>query len=123
MDDKNLVFETFNTAGEYIKKVRTAILKAAQSFQTGRENEALDVLKGLPEGINWLIQVKKLTENFDSSYRIGVDCGKLNDALVRIVNAQENNDYVSIADCLEYMLLPAILQYENELSRVQGEFN
>lgn len=123
MSDHELVMETFKSAGEYIGKVRHAVEEIVEYIQTGRENIALVRLSELPEAIEWLIQVKQLTETINLKYRIDIDREQLNNLLAQIVEAQANKDFVTIADCLEYEILPAIEKYRGELERIQEEFN
>lgn len=123
MSNHELVMQTFKSAAEYIARLKNAIGNIAELLQSGRENMALSLLEKLPEGIEWLIQVKQLTGAINLKYGMDVKEDALKNVLTQIVDAQANKDYVTIADCLEYELQPVMEQYEKELERILGQYN
>ncbi|WP_209121464.1 hypothetical protein [Alkalihalobacillus sp. BA299] len=89
----------------YNLKLIPAIEKIIDDFRKQRENEALKLLIEAIEGINWSIKVLYHTKDILKKYDVVFDENEINPILNEVTEAIKDEDYVLIADLLEYELL------------------
>lgn len=101
MNNKEL--EVLNTAKEYIEKLISGINEVVGYIQSGKEKQAIEMIPLIAEGIGYIIDViEVLNIEIDKDKTIG----NLNGQLGEIVDGIENNDYILIADILNYEIVP-----------------
>ena len=119
-------------AQEYLKKLIPGIQKASELFRSGSEQEANKFFINIIDGMEWFSQVvdsiAKATES-ESTYIIfvGKDFQDRQNELVELtrqmVDANQNQDWVLLADLLEYEILPYYTDWEEQLPKIYRKNN
>ncbi|MGL5820576.1 MAG: hypothetical protein ACRCYE_02955 [Sarcina sp.] len=97
--------EVLETANEYLFKLKNGVGQLVGFMNEERESEACMLIPDIAEGIGWLLDAIKLTEDV-----IGVVDGKeiLEGQLAEIVEALENQDFILVGDLFNYEVLPIL---------------
>ncbi|MGL5633626.1 MAG: hypothetical protein ACRCX8_03925 [Sarcina sp.] len=97
--------EVLETANEYLFKLKNGVGQLVGFMNEERESEACMLIPDIAEGIGWIIDVIKLTEDV-----IGEVDGKenLEEQLIEVVNALENQDFVLVGDLFNYEISPIL---------------
>jgi hypothetical protein len=120
--------DSIKEALDYLQRVETAIPSIASSFQILPGPEAFEQLKQLLEGFYWLnLLVRKLSSALRLELRQttiqGSNAGEYFDKFTMILNqlvdSQERQDNLLIADLLEYEILPLMPAWK-ELFGIMG---
>lgn len=119
-------------AQDYLKKLIPGIQKASDLFRSGSEQEANKFFINIIDGMDWFSQVVDSIAQADDleSGVITLD-GKgfqeRQDHLVamtgQMVEANQNQDWVLLADLLEYEILPYYCDWEEQLPRIYEKRN
>ncbi|MFQ5483149.1 MAG: hypothetical protein ACE5ER_10360 [Nitrospinaceae bacterium] len=114
-----LIERNLENAGLYLERLLPGIEKTAAMFRTGSEQEANQLLLNVVDGIEWfsevvdsIIEAKNL-QAADLSFQ-GKTVAALKNSLLdltsKMLKANQNQDWVLLADLLEYEIHPF---YEN----------
>lgn len=101
----NEKIEALQTANEYMNNLKNGIVNLANMIQEGREQEAINVIPQVVDGIQWVVQVIDLTKEVQKN-EIGYE--GLNEHLEEIIEALENEDYILVGDLFNYEILPIL---------------
>jgi len=114
-------------AEDYLKKLIPGIQKASDLFRSGNEQEANKFLVNIVDGMEWFSQVTdSIAKAVDFQSGDLIFAGKTfqerQDHLVELtrqmVEANQNQDWVLIADLLEYEILPYYTDWEEQLPKI-----
>lgn len=109
--DKKLV-EIFEELDRYSDKLIPAVEKTVKYFRSQREDQAINLLIPVIEGLQWTVEVAFKTKHILEDNGVTVQEGKVNDTLKELVDALENQDYVLIGDLLEYEILEMLRNWQ-----------
>ena len=126
---KDLVATNLANALDYLKKLIPGFEQAADLFRAGNEQEANKYYLQILDGIEWFSQVvsvimspdegeTELPDTDDESLEVRQK--KLTDLMSQMLEANENQDWVLLADILEYEMLPFYKDWENILSKLEN---
>jgi hypothetical protein len=126
---KDLVATNLVNALDYLKKLIPGFEQAAILFRAGNEQEANKYYLQILDGIDWFSQVvsiimspdedkMKLLDADDQSLQVRQE--KLTDLMNQMLEANKNQDWVLLADILEYEMLPFYKDWENILSKLEN---
>lgn len=104
--------ETLITAKEYNLKLIYGLERFVDSIENEQLNEALQLLSEIIEGMEWLIQATNLTDEIQKEK---LDVNELNQNLVAMTEALENQDYMLLTDIVNYEII-AKLQNWHQLN-------
>lgn len=104
--------EILNTAYEYIDKLNNGIKIIVEKIQEGNEYEAIKLIPSVADGIDWLTQTIKVTEEVQKE-PISID--NLNEQLESLVEAFENEDYILLGDLFNYEIMPILCEYKEKI--------
>ena len=119
-------------AEDYLKKLIPGIQKASDLFRSGNEQEANKFLINIIDGMDWFSQVTDSIAraiDFESADIIfeGKTIQERQEHLVELtrqmVEANQNQDWVLIADLLEYEILPYYTDWEEQLPKIYRRNN
>ncbi len=119
-------------AENYLKKLIPGIQKASDLFRSGNEQEANKFLINIIDGMEWFSQVTDSISkavDFQSADVMfeGKTFQERQDHLVELtrqmVDANQNQDWVLIADLLEYEILPYYADWEEQLPKIYRRNN
>ena len=121
-----IVNKNLENAESYLIRLIPGIEKSVELFRTGNEQEANQFFINIIDGIDWLSQVLDMILAAKSISPAMVFDGKsiqdrratLVDFTQQMVEANKNQDWVLLADLLEYEILP----YYQELSNLLTHF-
>jgi hypothetical protein len=126
---KELVATNLVNALDYLKKLIPGFEQAADLFRAGNEQEANKYYLQILDGIDWFSQVvsiimkanegkMELPDADDESLQVREK--KLTDLMKQMLEANKNQDWVLLADILEYEMIPLYKDWENILSKLEN---
>ena len=126
---KDLVATNLANALDYLKKLIPGFEQAADLFRTGNEQEANKYYLQILDGIDWFSQVvsvimspdegeTKLPDTDDESLEVRQK--KLTDLMSQMLEANQNQDWVLLADILEYEMVTFYKDWEKILSKLEN---
>lgn len=126
---KDLVANNITNAQEYLTKLIPGFEKAADLFRTGNEQEANKYYLQIIDGMDWFSQVVNIvlkpdqeevalpgTEN--ESFEARQE--KFTGLMSQMLEANKNQDWVLLADVLEYEMVPFYKDWEKILSKLEN---
>jgi len=125
--EKNII-----NAQNYLKKLLPGIQKAADLFRSGSEQEANKFFINIIDGMDWFSEVMDTIAKVDDLQTEAVVLDRKNfearqEKLVewtrQMVEANKNNDWVLLADLLEYEILPYYTEWDEYLPKILGDKN
>lgn len=123
--EKNVV-----NAQDYLKKLIPGIQKAADLFRSGSEQEANKFFLNIIDGMDWFSEVMDTIAKVNDLRTETVVLDKKSfqarqEKLVgwtqQMVEANKNNDWVLLADLLEYEILPYYSEWDEYLPQILGD--
>ena len=126
---KDLVATNLANALDYLKKLIPGFEQAADLFRAGNEQESNKYYLQILDGIDWFSQVvsvimspdKGETEMPDTDDEsLEVRQKKLTDLMSQMLEANQNQDWVLLADILEYEMVPFYKDWEKILSKLEN---
>ena len=126
---KDLVATNLANALDYLKKLIPGCEQAADLFRAGNEQEANKYYLQILDGIEWFSQVvsvimspdegeTELPDTDDESLEVRQK--KLTDLMSQMLEANQNQDWVLLADLLEYEMVPFYKDWEKILSKLEN---
>ena len=126
---KDLVATNLANALDYLKKLIPGFEQAADLFRAGNEQESNKYYLQILDGIDWFSQVvsvimspdegeTELPDTDDESLELRQK--KLTDLMSQMLEANENQDWVLLADILEYEMVPFYKDWEKILSKLEN---
>jgi len=116
----------------YLQKLIPGIQKASDLFRSGSEQEANKFFINIIDGMDWFSQVvdsiaKAVDFESDTITFDGKSFQDRQDHLVemtrQMVEANQNQDWVLLADLLEYEILPYYTDWEEQLPKIYRKNN
>lgn len=126
---KDLVATNLANALDYLKKLIPGFEQAADLFRAGNEQEANKYYLQILDGIEWFSQVVSVIMSPDEgetelpdtdNESLEVRQKKLTDLMSQMLEANENQDWVLLADILEYEMVPFYKGWEKILSKLEN---
>ncbi len=126
---KDLVATNLTNALEYLKKLIPGFEQAADLFRAGNEQEANKYYLQILDGIDWFSQVVSIVMNPEEGKMELPDADdenlqarqeKLTELMSQMLEANKNQDWVLLADILEYEMVPFYKDWENILSKLEN---
>ena len=126
---KDLVATNLTNALGYLKKLIPGFEQAADLFRAGNEQEANKYYLQILDGIDWFSQVISIIMKPDEGKLELLDADdenlqvrqeKLTDLMNQMLEANKNQDWVLLADILEYEMVPFYKDWENILSKLEN---
>ena len=126
---KDLVANNITNAQEYLKKLIPGFEKAADLFRTGNEQEANKYYLQILDGIDWFSQVVNIVLKPDQSEvalpgteneSFEARQEKFTGLMSQMLEANKNQDWVLLADVLEYEMVPFYKDWEKILSKLEN---
>ena len=124
-----MVATNIANALDYLKKLIPGFEQAADLFRTGNEQEANKYYLQILDGIDWFSQVVSVIMEPDADEAELPDADgeslqmrqkKLTDLMSQMLEANQNQDWVLLADILEYEMVPFYKDWENILSKLEN---
>ena len=126
---KDLVATNLANALDYLKKLIPGCEQAGDLFRAGNEQEANKYYLQILDGIEWFSQVVSVIMSPDEgetelpdtdNESLEVRQKKLTDLMSQMLEANENQDWVLLADILEYEMVPFYKDWEKILSKLEN---
>ena len=116
----DLLANNLANAKEYLEKLIPGFQKAADLFRIGNEQEAHKFYLHILDGIDWFSQVVlnivKSRGNQVEGQSLGDRQEKLTGLMAQMLEANQNQDWVLMADLLEYEMIPYYEDWQETLS-------
>ena len=126
---KDLVATNLVNALDYLKKLIPGFEQAADLFRAGNEQEANKYYMQILDGIGWFSQVVNIIMQSDQgelalpgaeNENLQAREAKLTDLMSQMLEANQNQDWVLLADILEYEMVPFYKDWEAILSKLDN---
>jgi hypothetical protein len=121
---KDLVTNNLTNAKEYLEKLIPGFQKAADLFRMGNEQEAHKFYLQILDGIDWISQVAQSIVNSRNNPNEIQDLKKrqekLTNLMTQMLEANQNQDWVLLADLLEYEMIPFYEDWQEAFSRIKA---
>jgi len=119
---KDLVATNLGNAKEYLEKLIPGFQKAADLFRLGNEQEAHKFYLQILDGIDWFSQVVQTIvvsrEKDLEGEKLKDRQEKLTGLMTQMLEANQNKDWVLLADLLEYEMIPFYENWQAALSQM-----
>ena len=119
---EDLLANNLGNAKEYLEKLIPGFQQAADLFRMGNEQEAHKFYLQILDGIDWFSQVGL---NIVKSWGKEIEGQSLEDRqetltglMAQMLEANQNQDWVLLADLLEYEMIPYYEGWRETLSRI-----
>ena len=124
-DLKDLVATNLSNALDYLKKLIPGFDQAADLFRTGNEQEANKYYIQILDGMDWFSEVVNVVmssegEGQEPENSLRIRQAKLTDLMSQMLEANKNQDWVLLADILEYEMTPFYKEWQTILSRLKN---
>lgn len=120
---KDLLANNLSNAKEYLEKLIPGFQKAADLFRMGNEQEANKFYLQIIDGIDWFSQVVLTIINAQQHVLDGQGLEerqkKLNELMGQMLEANKNQDWVLMADLLEYEMVPFYEEWQKVLLNIE----
>jgi len=128
VSDEELARSILADASQQADTLSQALEKSAALFRLAAEDEANHYFAQVLEALRWLLQTGE-----GACQVLEVDLGRMNtpqigdvsdflkrfqDLLEEMLQVYEEEDYILLADLMEYELLPMVLQWQKILSQL-----
>ncbi|RKL68336.1 hypothetical protein CR203_07600 [Salipaludibacillus neizhouensis] len=110
---KQLIIETKKSLLEYIPRLIQGSESIGEALQSGEQYKAMKQLPDLFEGIQWITSALKGIEK--NHYSFNINTAELNGNLKEMEDALKNQDFVLLADLLEYEISPILEDWLNKI--------
>ena len=124
-DLKDLVATNLSNALDYLEKLIPGFDQAADLFRTGNEQEANKYYIQILDGMDWFSEVVNVVmssegEGQEPENSLRVRQAKLTDLMSQMLEANKNQDWVLLADILEYEMIPFYKEWQTILSKLKN---
>ena len=124
-DLKDLVATNLSNALDYLEKLIPGFDQAADLFRTGNEQEANKYYIQILDGMDWFSEVVNVVmssegEGQEPENSLQVRQAKLTDLMSQMLEANKNQDWVLLADILEYEMTPFYKEWQTILSKLKN---
>ena len=120
---QDLLANNLTNAKEYLEKLISGFQKAADLFRMGNEQEANKFYLQIIDGIDWFSQVVLTIINAQQNVLEGQSLEerqkKLNELMGQMLEANKNQDWVLMADLLEYEMVPFYEEWQKVLLNIE----
>ena len=121
---QDLLANNLTNAKDYLVRLIPGFQKAADLFRMGNEQEANQYYLQVLDGIEWFSQVVIIIvstqENKSEEKSLEERQKKLTDLMSQMLEANQNQDWVLMADLMEYEMIPFYKDWEVVLSRIEA---
>jgi hypothetical protein len=122
---KDLVATNLSNALDYLEKLIPGFDQAADLFRMGNEQEANKFYIQILDGMDWFSEVINIV--MDSEFKrsapedtLRLRQAKLTDLMSQMLEANKNQDWVLLADILEYEMIPFYKEWQTILTRIKN---
>jgi hypothetical protein len=107
--------DTMQDAIKYMIKLKPGVIRAIERFREGKNKEAINMSSYIEEGLQWLMEVARLTKDVQSENMSEAD---MENKLDMFIEAYKNEDYTLMGDILEFEILPLLEKWDNVINIV-----
>lgn len=121
MEKGQLIKDNINFLNEYIPKLINAIEREVENLIANNETEAFRLLPNIFEGMEWT--VRAINSIQELGFIEGIDLDNINSILEELSQAFQRKDYVLISDLFQYEIIEILLDWNEKVSLIKGEYN
>jgi len=118
---KEKMLELLESIELYLPKLVAASANMAEDIQAGNEGQAFVILKDYIEGMMWLTEAISTIKSINSEYLATVNLEELTGKLRDLEQAMSSQDYVLLADILEYEIQEILKDYLSSVVKFKVE--
>ena len=124
-DLKDLVATNLSNALDYLEKLIPGFDQAADLFRMGNEQEANKYYIQILDGMDWFSEVVNVVmssegEGQEPENILKLRQAKLTDLMSQMLEANKNQDWVLLADILEYEMIPFYKEWQTILTKLKN---
>ena len=111
----NEQLEALKTADEYLYNLKDGVKKVSQYIDEGREQEGINLIPLVADGLKWLIDAVQATTDVQKEK---IETENMNEFLGEIVEALENEDYILVGDLFNYEIHPILEEIHEKIRQI-----
>lgn len=108
MEEKELL----KTVDNYLYNLRNGIKNVSDLIQEGKEQEALNIIAQIADGLQWVEEAINATKYYHDNK---LSLKEMNEFLKEISEALENEDYILVSDLFEYEIMPIMKKLHSDI--------
>lgn len=105
MENEQQKREALEEMKNYNIRLEKGILSLAQELKESPQEDTMEFLETVVNGINWVIQVTNLTMDLLNEDKVRITKEEINDDILTLNEALKNDDKVKAAEILENQVL------------------
>ena len=122
---KDLMATNLSNALDYLEKLIPGFDQAADLFRMGNEQEANKFYIQILDGMDWFSEVINMVmssqgEGPEPEDTLRLRQAKLTDLMGQMLEANKNQDWVLLADILEYEMIPFYKEWQTILTKLKN---
>ena len=122
---KDLVATNLSNALDYLEKLIPGFDQAADLFRMGNEQEANKYYIQILDGMDWFSEVTNIVmsskgEGSEPEDTFRLRQAKLTELMGQMLEANKNQDWVLLADILEYEMTPFYKEWQTILTKLKN---
>tara|TARA_B100001123_G_C14953707_1_gene884783 strand:+ start:155 stop:742 length:588 start_codon:yes stop_codon:yes gene_type:complete len=122
---KDLLATNLSNAMEYLEKLIPGFDQAADLFRMGNEQEANKYYIQILDGMDWFSEVINMVmgaqgKGSEPEDTLRLRQVKLTDLMSQMLEANKNQDWVLLADILEYEMIPFYKEWQTILAKLKN---
>lgn len=110
----NEKIEALQTADKYLNKLKKGINDISNFIQEGNEQDGLQLIGPVADGIQWVEDVINLTKDVQKEE---IDMKDMDEQIEALVEAMENEDYILVGDLFNYEVLPILDRIHGQIKK------
>ena len=104
--------EALKTADVYMDNLKGGIINIAEAIQEGKEQEAINIIPQVVDGMQWIIDVIELTKSVQKEK---IKLEEINEHIEEMIEAFENEDFSLVGDLFNYEILPILEEAHKQI--------
>ena len=92
--------------------LKKGVISVFELIQEGKEQEAINIVPQVVEGMQWIIQVVELSKE---AQKEEIQLEGINDHIEELIEAFENEDFVLVGDLFNYEILPILEEAHKQI--------
>lgn len=109
--------EALTSVYTYTNNIKDSVINLISYIDTDNYEKAIELINPICEGIDWIINIIRLT---DSLHKGNINFIELNNRLLELVEALENEDYILLRDLFEYEVFITLEDIQMKIEKILG---
>lgn len=105
------------SAYNYINNIKDSLISLIYYIDSDNYGKSIELINTISEGMELVVNIIRLTENIHNG---NIDFIELNNRLLELVEALENEDYILVRDLFEYEIFNTLIGIQMKIEKIVG---